>query len=52
LLYLYQFEIGSQTDSLSSMVDETSLQDIENFSIFKGLKGQCLYCESLSFYVF
>jgi len=36
---VFQFEASSLTDSLASVTDEGSLQDIENFSIFKGFNG-------------
>jgi len=38
---IFQFEASSLTDSLPSVTDEGGLQDIENFSIFKGLNGMC-----------
>jgi len=40
---IFQFEASSLTDSLPSVTDEGGLQDIENFSIFKGLNGMCYF---------
>ena len=41
MFVILQFEANSLTDSLPSVTDEGGLQDIENFSIFKGLNGMC-----------
>ena len=47
-VFYVQFEMApSPADSLSSAVDETGLQDIGNFGIFKGLKGDrhAVFCK-------
>ncbi len=34
-------EFSQISENLSSMVEEGTLRDIENFAIFRGLKGTC-----------